>query len=331
MQPYPISRRNILRSLALPLVGSAASQLALPAYAQAQAFPSKPIRLVLPFGAGGLTDRYARILAEEMDKIHGGTTIVDNRPGAAGSIAASAVAKAPADGHTIFFSATAPLAVLPHMRPSGYEFKDFTPVGLAFAINTILAARSDFPANSLQEFIANVKANPGKYTYTHSGAGGLAHLSIAVLEMQSGINMVAVPYPSDAASLPDFLEGRATFSTSAYATLLPHIKAGKVKMITQFGQSRSPGLEDLPTAQQSGYPDSSNGSWFAIEAPAGTPAAVVQKLNHAMMTALKTPRIREQALRDGVTVVGSTVEEYASFVARERQNWGNVVKKLDLK
>jgi len=328
LSPRFLTRRQLLRAGTLaPLAGAA---VFAPAAVQAQAFPSRPIRLVIPFAAGGLTDKYARYMAEEMAKVLGGTMVVENRPGAAGALAAQAVARSAPDGTALLFSAAAPLAVLPYIRPSGYEFTDFTPVGLAMAINTSLAARSDFPANNLQEFVALAKQNPGKYTYGHSGMGGMAHLSMALLESDAGIRLVPVPYAGDSISMPDFLEGRTDLSTSSYSTLLPHIKAGTVKMLTQFGQSRAPGMENVATAQESGYPRSSNGSWFAIEAPAGTPEAIVQRLNAAMVAACRTPRIREQAQTDGVNVIGSSVQQYVDFVAKERQTWGPLVKKLNI-
>jgi len=312
---------------------SMVTMLAVCSTAIGQTFPSRPLTWVVPF-APGFTESFARLIGAEMEKPLGQKVIIELRPGAAGAIGAGAVAKAAPDGYTFLIAPPGPLVLLPYAsaNPLAYDaVKDLAPVGLAFSANTSLAALSNFPANNLADLVKLAKSQPGKLSYTHSGTGGMAHLSVELLQLQAGLDMVDVPYKGDGDGVPDFLSGRVPLSTSGYSTLAPYIKEGKVKMIVQFGAARSPAMPDVPTAIEAGYPDSSTGSWLGVNITAGSPQEAIAKLSNALIVALKNQTLKERMIAQGVVPIGSTPQQYAEFLRQERERWSAVIKKINLK
>ncbi len=283
-----ISRR-VLAAAALSLAAAAVVP------ARGQTFPTRPLKLIVPFAPGGPMDTVGRLLAREMEKNLGQPVVVDNQPGGGGTVAVRNAARQPADGYTMIMVSPAPLVVSPVLDPQlPYKPSDLAPVGQVYAANLLLTVRGDLPARDLREFVALARARPGKLNYAHTGAPGLSYLAMQMFKRAAGIETLDVAYKGDGPIVIELLAGRADSSTIAYTSAPQQIGEGKIRMLATFGPQRSATLPNVPTAAESGYPEAVATAWVGMFMPVGTPAPVIQRINGAMVAALETPALRER-------------------------------------
>ncbi len=330
-----MNRRQLLTTA---LAASAAA--AAPSFAQA-AWPSKPIRFVVPFAPGGTSEIVARSVAAELSKQLGVSVFVENKAGAAGVIAMQEVAKAAPDGYTIILSHVGTLAVNPYMLPNQpYDVdKDFTPVTLLAKVPNIFVIHPDVPAKNLQEFVAYVKKNPGKLSYGSAGNASAGHLAMEYLKLQTGMFITHIPYRGTGPQLTDLLAGRTQASSAGLPALGAQIKSGKLRAIAVGTPQRIKSLPDLPTVAESGkalglgskLESFETSQWYGIHAPAGTPAAIVKKLQEECLKALKSSAVTERFASDDAIGGGMPAEQYAAFIAKEQKIWKEIVKKAGIK
>ena len=294
--------------------------------ATAQSFPDRPIKLIVPFPAGGSVDAMARLVAQQLSaKL--GPVVVENRPGAGATIGAKAVAMADPDGYTLLFGSAGSLCVAPALYShAGYDpIKSFTPVTTISLLPPVFVVGPDVPTKSIQEFVAYAKANPGKLNYG-SALGTPPHLSGALFKARAGIDVTYIPYKGAAQSVSDLLAGQTHFSIDSLTSYYPLIKDGKVRALAVASAQRWPGLPDVPTMIESGYPGLALDAWVGVVAPAGTPAEIVNKLNAAINESLRSAEM-DQALRNlsAIPKVGSP-QDFAAFLAVEVPKWAEMVK-----
>jgi tripartite-type tricarboxylate transporter receptor subunit TctC len=305
------------------------SLLALPAMAAAQTFPSKPIRIVIPFVAGGSSDIVGRAIGSKYQELLGQPAVVENRPGANGSIAAEFVAKADPDGHTILvgsigvFSINAALFKDLRYNP----LRDFAPIALAVTTPNVLVTKPGLAAGSLKELVDFAKKNPGKLSYCSSGTGSSDHLTAELLKQMSSTFAVHVPYRGGAACQTDLMGGQVEYSFQNLGAVTNYIKGGRMKALAVTSKTRHPQLPDVPTVAEAGFPDLVVTSWQAAAAPAKTPREIVARLNDATVKALRSPDIRERMNQIGFDVVAGTPEEFGKFMKEEVERWTQVVKR----
>ena len=308
------SRRFLLSSL---MVAMGLSMPLTPVWAQT--FPSKPVRIVIGFPPGGGIDIVARTIAPKLSEALGQPVIIDNKPGVAGVLGTNLVAKAPADGHTIFFGTTGNISINPAFMPN-LPFsmdKDFTPLMLVASLPFLVYAHPSVPVKNLSELVAYAKANPGKVNFYSSGNGGLPHLTGELLNNVAGIQTVHIAYKGSAPGMNDLIGGQVDFIFGTMPALLPQIKAGKLKALMVGQPRRSPAVSDVPTANEAGYPSVHVSGWTGIVAPANTSPAVVKRLSEEIQKILATPDIRETLSAAGAEPVGSTPEQFGEFIRAE--------------
>lgn len=309
------------------LAAAALATAALSGAAVAQAFPSKPIRLVVPSVAGGILDTVARTIATKMSEEFGQQVIVDNRPGAGGVIGSELVAKAAPDGYTIVKLATSHA-----INPSVYAklpydtLRDFAPVAQTVSLTNVLVVHPSVPAANVQELIALARAKPGTLTYGSAGNGQSNHLSGALLGAMAGIDILHVPYKGSAAALTDVVAGNVSMMFVDVLSAMPYVKSGRLRAIASTGLKRSASVPDIPTVAEQGVAGFNGSSWLGLAAPAGTPKEIVAKLSAATARALAAPEVRERFVSQGVEPVGSTPDEYAAFIAAEIPRWAAAAK-----
>jgi tripartite-type tricarboxylate transporter receptor subunit TctC len=296
--------------------------------AQAENYPSKPIKLIVPFPAAGTTDFLARILGQELTKAWGQQVIVDNRPGAGGNIGSDLVAKSAPDGYTLVMGAVGTHAINASLyKKMPYDtVKDFAPITLIAMVPNILVVHPAVPAKSVKELIEYAKANPGKLNFASSGNGTSVHLSGELFKTMAGVSMTHVPYKGSAQALPDLLGGQVQLMFDNMPSMLPHVKAGKLRALAVTSSKRSPAMPDLPTIAEAGVAGYEASSWFGVLAPAGTPSAIVTKLNGEIVRILGLPEIKERLSSQGAEPVGNSPEQFAAYITAEMTKWGNVVK-----
>ena len=291
-------------------------------------YPNKPIRLVVPFAAGGTTDLSARLVAEFAGRELGQTIVVDNKGGAGGSIGMEQVARAAPDGYTIGMATVSTHGSNPAVYPKlGYDpLKDFAPVTNVVAIPSVFAVHPSVPAKTMQEFVALAKANPGKYTFASPGAGSLGHVNIENFMTLAKIDLLHVPYKGAGLALNDAVAGQVNAITDNLSTTLPHVKSGRLRALAVLGAQRSAQLPNVPTYAELGYKDMGEGGWFGIVAPAGTPPAVVDKLADALKAVLTQDDVRARFAAQGFAATWTSPPDTGKFVAHEIDKWGKVVK-----
>jgi tripartite-type tricarboxylate transporter receptor subunit TctC len=318
--------RSAVRVLALAL---AASTIAVVAAADAQtAFPIKPVRVVVPFPAGGTTDLLARAASQKLSATWGQQAIVDNRPGAAGNIGAELVAKAPADGYTLLMGTVGTHAINASLYPRmPYDHvKDFTPVILVAGVPNVLVVHPSLPVNSVQELIAFAKANPGRLNFASSGSGTSIHLSGELFKVMTGVQMTHIPYKGSAPALTDLVGGQVQLMFDNLPSSLAFIKAGKLRALAVTSAQRSPALPDVPTVAESGVSGFEASSWFGLLAPAGTPRDVVTKINADTQKWLASPDAKDKLAAQGAAAAGGSPEDFAKHIEAETAKWARVVK-----
>jgi tripartite-type tricarboxylate transporter receptor subunit TctC len=304
------------------LLGSAIS-----ARVQAQEYPRKPVRLIVPFAAGGGNDTVARAIAQQLSTNFAQQVYVDNRAGAGGVIGAELAARAPADGYTLFLGGVGSHAVNPSLNARlPYDpVRDFAPVTLIASAPSVLVVHLSVPAHTIREFTALARASPGKLNYASNGNGSSAHLAAVMYESMAGASMVHVPYKGLAPALADLLSGEVQLMFSSMVAIVPHRQAGRLRALAVTGRQRSPLLPDTPTIAESGLLGYEAGSWYGILAPAGTPRDIVMKLNGEIVKVLKQPEVRMRLASEGAEAIGSTPEEFAAHIKAELARMGKVI------
>lgn len=305
-----------------------AAALAAPAVARAQPWPSRPVRLVVPFPPGGSTDLLARRLAERFSTTLGQSVVVENRPGAGGTTGSDVVAKAAPDGHTLLMGVTGTHGVAPSLYPAlPYQpLRDFAPVSLVVRAPLVLVVHPAVPARTLAEFTAAAKAAPASITYGTPGNGTSMHLTGVMYDLAAGTQLVHVPYRGSAAALNDLVAGTLKTMFGDLLVVLPQIRAGTIRAIAVTSAARNPLLPEVPTFAEAGLPGFEALSWQGLFAPAGTPEPVVERLSAETRAALELPEIREFFSAQGFLVGGSTPAAFRALVAAEIAKWGRVVR-----
>lgn len=316
-----------------PVIGAIASLTLLCATTCASAaYPDHPIRLVVPYPAGGAADTVARIIAAPLGTKLGQTIVVDNRPGASGVIGAGAVAKAAPDGYTLLLDATAH-SVNPSLQPKlPYDTaKDFAPISLVVLVPNLLVVPPSSPFNSPKDIVARAKATPGKLTYASAGSGTAQHLAAELFRQQSGLNMLHVPYKGGAPALSDLMGGQVDMMFSNMAASYPLVSGKKLKVLATTGAKRSPALPDVPTIAESGLPGYQVYEWNGLFAPAGTSVDIIDKINKATIEVLTQPAVKERLAAIGAEASGDKPQEFRKFLDAEREKWATVIKQGNIR
>jgi len=306
--------------------------LALPLIAQAQEWPTKSVRFVVPFAPGGSSEIVARSVAQELTKQLGQTFSVENKPGGAGTIAMQEVAAAAPDGHTIILGHVGTLAVNPYaMKKHAYDVnKAFLPVALLARVPNVFVVNSEVPAKTFKEFVAYAKQNPGKLNYGSAGNGSAGHLAFEYLKSVTGMFVVHVPYRGTGPQLQDLLAGRTEASSAGSPALMGHIKSGKLRAIAVGTPERIPSLPDIPTVAEMGFPGFETSQWYGVMVPAGTPKAVVDKMSAEIGKALKSSAITQRFAQDDAVAGQGGPDSFAAFIKKEQARWEEVVKRAGI-
>ena len=319
--------KSLMKRFVAALAAAAAIGVVAPAVAQGT-YPTKPVRLVVPFPAGGTTDILARAVAQKLSETWGQSVIVDNRPGAGGNIGSELVAKSPPDGYTLLMGTVGTHAINPSLYAKmPYDHvKDFTPVILVAGVPNVLVVNLSLPVNSVQELIAYGKANPNKLNFASSGNGTSIHLSGELFRTMTGVQMTHVPYKGSAPALTDLIGGQVQLMFDNLPSSLQFIKAGKLRALAVTSAERSSALPDLPTLSESGLAGFEASSWFGVLAPAGTPRDIVTKLNGAIAAWLASPDAKEKLAAQGAIAAGGPPDAFVKHIADESAKWAKVVK-----
>lgn len=300
--------------------------------ASAQAYPVKPIKLVVPFTPGGVTDNIARVFCERMGRELGQQFIIDNRAGANGRIGTDAVAKSAPDGYTLLLGGIGALTIHPHMLKVPYDpVNDFIPISLIATNDVVIVINPKLPPTTPAELIAYLKANPGKLQYGSSGIGAPTHLTAELFKSRIGADMIHVPYKGDSAAVMDVVSGTVDMSFSTVSATISLIRGGKLRPIAMTGLVRSQSLPDVPTLDESGLKGFNADTWIGLFAPAHTPAPIITRLYEATQISLADPDVRQKLIAGGNNIVGSNTQEFTAFLAAESQKWGAVVRAGNIK
>ena len=316
----------------LHAAGASSLAMALPSWAQTSAWPSKPLRLVVPFAPGGSSEIVARSVAGEMAKTIGQNVFVDNKPGAAGNIAMQEVANSE-DGHTLILGHIGTLAVNPYIFPKlPYDaMRDFVPVTLLSKVPSLYVVHPDLPVKNLQEFVAYAKSKPGQLNYGSAGNGSAGHLAFEYLKMASGLFVVHVPYRGTGPMLTDLMSGRLQAASVGAPALLPFIKAGKLRCIATGTTARLPQLPDVPTVAEQGYKGFEMTQWYGLIAPSKWPKAHLAKLEAEAIKAARSTLVKEKLAQETALAVGNTSAEFNAFIKSEQARWKPVIERAQIK
>lgn len=295
-------------------------------------YPTKPVRLVVPWPPGGGTDVFARVIGQKLGERLGYTVVVDNRPGASGNVGAEMVAKLPPDGYTIML-ATITLATNPSMyKTLNFEpLKDFAPITLVAGVPHVLVVSPTLAANSVKDLIALAKAEPGKLNYASAGNGSPFHLAAELFKSLTGTTIVHVPYQGGGPAITAVIGGQVQLTFGNLVAVLPLVKGGKLKALGVTGATRSAAAPDLPTIAEEGVRGYDFSSWFGFFAPGKTPKAVIAKLNQEIVHILKTPEMKNRLTQDGADVIASTPQEFSAYLASETKKWEQVIKQAGIR
>jgi tripartite-type tricarboxylate transporter receptor subunit TctC len=319
-------RKSPLAQLALTALSTAA--ILFSAQGQAQtAYPDRPVRLVIPYAAGGSLDVVGRVLAEKFQAQTGQTLIVDNRGGAAGQIAADYVARSQPDGYTLLLGTAAQTSIASaYFKKLPYDpLKDLIPVSLLVNTSNIVFVSTTFPATTIAQLREQVQAHPGEVSYGSPGNGSVSHLATALFEERTGMKLLHVPYRGAAPALNDLAAGRISMLFTLLASAKPVLDSGKVRALAIAGPTRSPALPDVPTLKEVGIEGADSGVWIGVMAPKGTPAAIVDKLNDVIMTALQAPDLRKRLADSGADLAPMGPKEFGAMITQDAKTWKEVV------
>lgn len=316
------------------LAAGVALAAALPAApASAQGYPVKPIKLVVAFSPGGPTDIVARIVAQKISPALEQQVVIDNRPGAAGTLGADIVAKSPGDGYTLLLGTISTLGLAPSTFPNlPYDpLKAFAPISLLTNNYFVIGANAASVTGTLGEFIAQAKAMPDKFNFASNGTGNITHVAGEMFNTMAGVKLVHIPYKGTAPAALDVAAGRAHIQFDLPTAFLQHIAAGKIRALALAGPKRDPRLPEVPTTAEAGLPGFVASAWFGLVATAGTPDAVIRRLNAEVLRALASSDVRDTILKLGLEPAGNTPEQFAALIAEENTKWARIVKDSGLK
>ena len=320
------ARRTLLAATAAAALGAATG-----VRAQAPAYPSKPVRIMVPYPPGGASDVTARILADKLSRRWGGKAVfVENKAGANGVVGTETIARAEPDGHTLGLVASSHVTNHALMKKVPYEMADMVPVTITAQVQLGLVVNPSLPVRNVQELIAYAKANPGKLSVATSGRGSNPQLWALAFQQMTGTQMVDVPYKGSAAAHPDLLAGQTQVMFDAVAAVMPHVKAGKLRLLAVGGARRSPFLPDVPTMQEAGVPGYVNASWGAVIAPARTPRALIERLNADIVAILNEPDTKERLAVLSAEVTASSVEDAAAYMRSEEARLTKLIRDVGI-
>ena len=321
---------HLLHTLARrALLGAA---LAAPLALWAQAFPARPISLVVPNPPGGLVDTSARLVGDSLAKVMGQSVVIENKPGGSGNLAYQMVARGARDGYTLLVSYSGYHIANPILMDKlPWELKDLTPVGLVTVATNVVAVHPSVPANNLREFIAYAKANPDRLNYASQGNGSVSHIGTEIFKMQTGTQLTHVPYKGSGQAIADVLAGQVQVFITTPPSVMQHVQTGKLKALAVTGKTRHPGMPQVPTVAEAGLSNFELESWVAIYAPAGTPAPVLQKLSADLKRAMELPETRQRADGAGIEVRYLTPAETTRVLERETADWARAIKAASIR
>ena len=323
--------RNTHGSCALALAAFVLTAIAAPSLS-AQDYPSRPVKVIVPFSPGGAVDGPMRVIAQELSKRLGQQVIVENKPGAGATIGTDLVAKAPPDGYTLLLaSQTNAISATLYPKLPFDPIEDFAPISLIGREPGVLVVIPALPATTFQEFVAYVKERPGQVDYASSGNGSGQHLFAALLASMTGMKMNHIPYKGSGQATTDLLGGQVQVSIPGTAGMVGHIKAGKLRALAVTGSRRSPQLPDVPTVMESGVPGYEAYVWMGLLAPKGTPQPIVDKIHRELMPVLASAEVRNYMATAGIEIVGSTPAEFGRFFRAEKDQWAKVVRETGAK
>src|SRR5262245_8737475 len=307
--------------------------LLMPAVAVAQEFPTKPIKLIVPFPAGGPNDIIARAVGQRMSELAGQPVTIDNRGGGGGTLGTDAVAKAEPDGYTIAITSAGALAISASLQEKVLydSTKDLAAVTLVAKVPEMLVVATNVPANNMGELVKLAKSKPGGLNFASTGPGSMPHLAGELLRMSANIDIVHVPYRGAAPAMNDLLGQQIQMVFLDLPILLPQVQAGKIRPIAIGAPERHPAVKDVPTTAEAGYPDIQTENWYGMVAPSGTPPAIIAKLNRLAVEAMQSPDVKEKLLSQGAVLSGNKPEEFAAFIRSEIDKWGKVVQAAGIK
>lgn len=319
------SKRVLLQSLTAVAISSILVLSASGAAAQ-ERFPSKPVSLVVPFAAGGATDAIARLIGQKLGERWGHAVVVDNRAGATGAIGSTYVARAPADGYTLLLATASTHSVAPAVNPKlSYSQKDFSTISLVATFPNMLVVHPSVPARNVAEFVALLKAEPSKYNFASTGAGGSVHLAAELFKIATGTEMVHVPFKGSGAALSELLSGRVQVAFDNVPAVWPQVQQGKLRALAVTGLERSPIAPDVPTLAET-VPGFSATTWVGLMAPAGLPPAIAAKIAAETREVLQLPEVRKKLLEQGASAASGSPEQFGRFVADDTDKWRKVVR-----
>jgi tripartite-type tricarboxylate transporter receptor subunit TctC len=307
--------------------------LALSAFhAAAQGYPNKPVKMLVPFPPAGATDVVGRFLAQKLGERWGQSVVVENRPGAGGSIGSDLVAKAPADGYTLLMATSSTHSIGPSLSKLPYDpIKDFAPIAHVANVPNVLVVSPTLPVKDMKEFIALAKSKPGQLNFASSGQGTIVHLNGELFKMLAGVDLQHIPYKGTALAIPDLANGQIAMLFDSLASVMPHIRSNRAKPLALNGRARSPLLPDVPTFAEAGMPAFDTYTWFGLFAPAGTPREIVAKVHDDVLTALQSPELKERFASVGAEPVGGTSEAFVARILADTAKWAQVIKAAKVK
>jgi tripartite-type tricarboxylate transporter receptor subunit TctC len=311
-----------LLALVTILAGVASAQPA-----QSQAWPQRPVRIIVAYAAGGNTDIIARIIAQRLGEAFGHPFVVENRPGAAGAIAAEAVARAPADGYTLFMASLGEIAIVPTVTKTSYDpLKDFAPISNIGTNPFVLVTHPSIPANTIAQFVDYARASPDKLSYSVAGLGSLSHLSMVLFQKRAGLDMIPVMYRGGTAPLTDVIAGHVKIFFANLSVVAPHATSGALRLLAVTSEKRAVQIPNVPTFIESGFPGFKTLLWTGLMAPAGTPKDIIDRIAKEVSRAVKDPNVAERLTSNGVDPLGNSPEEFASMIAADIALWAEAVK-----
>lgn len=308
------------------------SSTLFPSQVAAQAYPYKPVKVVVGFSPGGGTDILARIVGQKLSETWAQPVIIENRPGASATIGANAVAQAPPDGYTLSMGQLTPNAIAPALMKLPYDAaRDFVPIILVGTSPNVLVVNPALPAKDVAQLVALAKSKPGRLTYASSGAGSLQHIAAEVFKSVAGVDIVHVPFKGSGQAVIDLMSGQVDMNFDSIPAVIQHVKSGKLRAIAVTAAKRASAFPEIPTIAESGYPDYDLTSWWGLFAPAGTPPEIVAKIHRDTLAALQNADVKERFATLSVDAGGGTSREFADYVKQEISKYDALVKRLNIK